>query len=70
MGITLKQRQNEDTKHMCSLDVNEALSNQGLFAGEWTRKGISFGRNPVLSVLEAQYRLVLKISGGKAITSN
>lgn len=63
---------------MCSLDVNEALSNQGLFAGEWTRKGISFGRNPVLSVLEAQYRLVLKISGdrkkgkwfGKAVMSN
>lgn len=63
---------------MCSLDVNEALSNQGLFAGEWTRKGISFGRNPVLSVSEAQYRLVLKIPGErkegkwfeKAIMSN
>ena len=63
---------------MCSLDVNEALSNQGLFVGEWTRKGISFGRNPVLSVLEVQYRLVLKISGdrkkgkwfGKAVMSN
>lgn len=50
---------------MCSLDFNEALSNQGLFAGEWERKGISFERNLVLSVLETQYRLVLKISGEK-----
>lgn len=65
MGITRKHWRSRDSKHMHAADLTAALNNRGLFAGEWMWKGISFERKLVLSVLEAQYRLVLKISGGR-----
>lgn len=39
-----------------------ALNNQGIIAGGQKWKGISLESNLILSVLQASYRLVLKVS--------